>query len=356
MENPNPDHGPDPPYPQNIHVDIDDIILDPEPMRQAFLRLNLAPIAAQEFINNGIMTPEELRVMTSKHLFRLIKQIHRDNMNGIFIPYKSQQYLEAILYWTNRQYIIGAPYEPKMITQQLAINWISKMKEEQMEKDARTSTTIVKAPESFKKEMKWRPWKESIITYLNAQIGQAGLPLSYIMREQDQPDPEIIFRTTHDELVQCAIHHGNEFDANNGKVYDFLLSLALNGPAWPWIYAHQRTRDGRGSWKALLNYYEGDAMKTRTKQECYQAIARANYQGQRRNYDFNTYVATHQQAHQDLVRLQELIPENKKVRDFLQGITDPQCAPVKLNVIANPVFMNSFMETVNYMASAIDML
>ncbi len=95
--------------------------------------------------------------------------------------------------------------------------------------------------------------------------------------------------------------HGIEFHANNGKVYDFLQSLTLNGPAWSWIYAFQQTRDGRGAWKALLSYYEGNAMQTRTKQDCYQSIARAKYQGPRRNYDFGTYVATHQQAYQDLL-------------------------------------------------------
>jgi hypothetical protein len=95
---------------------------DPQLMRQALIRLGLAPIAAQEFINNGITTPEKLRVMTSEHLFRLIKQIHRDNMNGIFIPYKSQQYVKAIMHWANRQHIIGAPYSPDLITHPLAID------------------------------------------------------------------------------------------------------------------------------------------------------------------------------------------------------------------------------------------
>jgi hypothetical protein len=42
-------------------------------------------------------------------------------------------------------------------------------------------------------------------------------------------------------------------------------------------------------------------MKTRKKQDYYQTIARANYQGPRHNYDFGIYVATHQQAHQDLL-------------------------------------------------------
>jgi hypothetical protein len=77
-----PDHPPVPP--PEPHIDADDDNNNPDLMRQALIRLGLAPIAAQEFINNGITTPEELRVLSSEHLFRLIKQIHRDNMNGIF--------------------------------------------------------------------------------------------------------------------------------------------------------------------------------------------------------------------------------------------------------------------------------
>ncbi len=97
--NPNNDQpaNPDQDHADQLNRDED----DPEPMRQALIRLGLAPIAAQEFINNGITSTEELCVMSSDHLFHLIKQIHRDNMNGIFIPYKSQQCLEAILYWSN---------------------------------------------------------------------------------------------------------------------------------------------------------------------------------------------------------------------------------------------------------------
>jgi hypothetical protein len=231
------------------------------------------------------------------------------------------------------------------------------MRDEKEEKDiAKTTADLIKAPEAFKKETKWRPWKESVLTYLNAQPGQAHIPLAYIIRERDHPLPDVNYTTMHEELVQGTVLRGTEFNANNGKVYDFLQSLTLNGPAWPWINSFQRTRNGRGAWKALLGYYEGDAMQTRTKQECYQAITKANYQGPRRNYDFSTYVAAHQQAHQDLLRLNEPIPENKKVRDFLAGITDPQCAPIKLNVLSNQGFMNNFLEAVNYIAGAIDML
>ncbi len=172
---------------------------------------------------------------------------------------------------------------------------------------------IVNAPEAFKKETQWKIWKESLKTYLNAQFGQASIPPSYILRDDDLPPEELIFATVHDELLHTAILFGPELNINNGTVYDFLQSLTLNGPAWPWINIYQRSRNGRAAWKALIAYYEGDAMRTRSKQESYQMIARANYQGPRRNYDFGTYVSTHQLAHQDLLRLGEPIPENKKV-------------------------------------------
>jgi hypothetical protein len=97
-------------------------------------------------------------------------------------------------------------------------------------------------------------------------------------------------------------------------------------------------------------------MKTRTKQECYDSISKAIYKGNTRTFNFTTYVSIHQQAHQDLIHLYEPVPENKKVRDFLHAITDPQCANIKLNVLANPIYMNDFSLMINYCATAIDMI
>jgi hypothetical protein len=53
-------------------------------------------------------------------------------------------------------------------------------------------------------------------------------------------------------------------------------------------------------------------MQIHTKQECYQLIAKAYYQGPHRNYDFNTYISTHQQAHQDLMQLNESVQKIRK--------------------------------------------
>jgi hypothetical protein len=140
--------------------------------------------------------------------------------------------------------------------------------------------------------------------------------------------------------MNSAILFGPEFNVNNGTVYDFLQSLTLNGPAWSWINTYQRSRNGRAAWNALVAYYEGDAMRTRSKQECYQMITSANYQGPHCNYDFN----------------REPIPENKKVRDFLSGISDPLCTSIKLSVLSSNTLTNNFLDAANYIVGALDMM
>ena len=64
----------------------------------------------------------------------------------------------------------------------------------------------------------------------------------------------------------------------------------------------------------------------------------------------------HQQAHKELARLGEPIPENNKVHDFLSGLLDPICASIQLMVLSSDALMNNFSQASNYIAGAIDVL
>jgi hypothetical protein len=142
----------------------------------------------------------------------------------------------------------------------------------------------------------------------HSKNGQAFIPLVYIIHEYDIPLPNVFYPTIHDKMVACAILQGLEFNLNNGTVFDLLQSLTMNGPAWAWINSYERMRDGRNTWKALVAYYEGNSMKTRTKHECYDAIFKAIYKGNIHQFNFTSYVTVHQLAHQDLMRLGKPIP------------------------------------------------
>ena len=238
------------------------MVLNPqgELFQEALTRIGFSHLSAQEFIENGIDNLARLR--------RLIKQIHRDNQGqgqGLFIPFLAQQHIKAIRFWTTKMYIMGRTYHLDDVNQQLAEVWLGIMNAK--EEASKAPTDLIKTPEPFKKDTKWRPWKESFTTYLHSKHGQAGIPLTYIIHEYDAPLPNVPYPTIHNEMVDCAILQGPEYNINNGIVFDLLQSLTLQGPAWAWISAYEQVRDGRSAWKALISFYEGDSMKTRTKQE-----------------------------------------------------------------------------------------
>jgi len=131
------------------------------------------------------------------------------------------------------------------------------------------------------------------------------------------------FPTETDEKIGRAILTGPLYASDNADMYDLIKSLSGNGPLWFFIQPFERQRNGRGAWQALVNYFEGDTMKTRLKQAAYKSITKVIYQGTRRNFEFSTYVTIYQRAHQALAKYNEPVPESKKVRDFIEGITDP---------------------------------
>ncbi|MFN9978786.1 MAG: hypothetical protein ACK53Y_02670, partial [bacterium] len=100
------------------------------------------------------------------------------------------------------------------------------------------ATTTVKAPAEFKTGSKWKPFKEGVIAYLNSVKGNHNIPLAYVIRENEVPDPNAIYQSEHHRLISVAPLAGMEYGDDNGKVFDCLKSWTLNGPAWTWMRAH----------------------------------------------------------------------------------------------------------------------
>ncbi len=260
-----------------------------------------------------------------------------------------------MLFWTHRQHSLGLPYDAETFHRPDAVYWMEKKREQEEAADA--AEDLIKAPETFKKDTDWHVWSEALLTYVRSKQGKNNMaPLAYILRGHTIPTPEMAFTNDVDEKIGRTMLAGPQYAADNATVYDLLKSLAGNGPLLPFIRPHEHTRDGRVAWQALKAFYEGDSMNSRLKDAAYNNLLKANYQGPRRNFEFSTYVTIHQKAHEELARFGEPVPELKKVRDFLDGITDPRCEAIKLTVMANPVYKTNFTEMVNYVTGAIDLL
>jgi hypothetical protein len=219
------------------------------------------------------------------------------------------------------------------------------------------ATTHVKPPTEYKAGSKWRPFKEGAIAYFNSVKGLHMIPLAYIIREQEIPDPQVVYQSEHHRLISITPLVVIEFEEDNGKVFDFLKSWTLNGPAWTWMRSFNATRNGRASWQALMNHFEGDAQKDRVKDHAYAAIAAAKYYGDRKKFSFETYETIHQDSYADLIQYGEVISEEKRVRDLLQGIKDnsPAANAAKGTILATPTLRSSFDNAAAHLATTLQL-
>jgi hypothetical protein len=60
--------------------------------------------------------------------------------------------------------------------------------------------TTVKEPPEFKGSVKWKPWKEAVISYFNSVLTKDFIPISYIIREQEIPQLEATYKSEHQRL------------------------------------------------------------------------------------------------------------------------------------------------------------
>ena len=66
-----------------------------------------------------------------------------------------------------------------------------------------SSVADAASPGPLIKESQWKEWEEKF-SYTKAHIGAAGIPLSYVIREDDDPDND----TDHPDFVSCMIACG----------------------------------------------------------------------------------------------------------------------------------------------------
>lgn len=112
----------------------------------------------------------------------------------------SQDYIQAMRFWTQHQFFLSPPYEAENFHMPDAVYWMEKMREQDEAGEAETD--LIKLPEVFKKHTNWNPWSENLLTYLQFKKGQNNqAPLAYVLREHDLPAPDMIFINDIDEII-----------------------------------------------------------------------------------------------------------------------------------------------------------
>ena len=121
----------------------------------------------------------------------------------------------------------------------------------------KSGSKSVAEPDPFTKDTLWDDWHPTVSNYFRMIPGVDGVPLSYILRTNDQPDPSpsLDFR---DDYVKNAPLIGTPYVADARDVHAAIRKLIQgNTEAEAIIKPHEDECNGRKDWKALKLSYEG---------------------------------------------------------------------------------------------------
>ena len=118
----------------------------------------------------------------------------------------------------------------------------------------------VKKPKEFSADIEWEDWDTVFRRYLNRLVGRNGIPLSYVIRENDAPNPEPNPDFLQDYVMMAELN-GPAYAADADEVMTILTDLIVgNERAESVIRATGIDNDGRVAYKALKASYEGEGL------------------------------------------------------------------------------------------------
>lgn len=166
--------------------------------------------------------------------------------------------IRAFIQWTRDQIRMGLDpattpfpeHETPLLERRLHTHELFK-------KQSDTSKLDPIKPIVLKNDVKWIEWKPTLVNYLNRIPGRDGVPLSYVVRQNELPDftNRAYFL---DMYVYTAPLRGDAFDIDNAQVATIIQGLIVgNTQAETKIQTIPQLQDGRAMFQALDEYYLG---------------------------------------------------------------------------------------------------
>jgi hypothetical protein len=291
-------------------------------MLNAFVCLGFSDAAAENIVEQGFGTPEDLEQLTSDEVVGLCKCLRspggmipnpatiadaagniaigvplfvRDPGENVgAIPEKS---LKQAIYFVRHRIRIGRASTPASITLRNVRHLFQLKHDEESYAEPSKPAKILKTTTK-----KLRETMEDLDSYFIKCLGMTKIPITYVTRvDQDVPvpvdDPAGNYASSTDEMIRRAPHGGPTYNTDNSTVWDMMMHVFHGTDAYPWIKQFARPRDGRGAYIALRAYYFGQSQEDNELNEAENSLTNTFYTGEKRNFTFETYAGIHRTAH-----------------------------------------------------------
>ena len=166
--------------------------------------------------------------------------------------------VRALIFWCRDQDSRGI--DPSSLAFPVATSAVLLRNEQLHVKFVRKSKTMIKSSEPSKltADTKWDDWRPVFLNFLKHIPGYNGIPLSYVVRENDAPDLVTPRANVIEEYIYQSPLAGKAFEIDASEVHTYLIKLIEGNPtAESKIQTYLNENNGRTDFLTLVEYYEG---------------------------------------------------------------------------------------------------
>ena len=212
-------------------------------------------------------------------------------------------------------------------------------------------------PGKLNDEKKWPDWVPASVNYLSTIPGVKAVPLSYVVRANEDPDHETDFEGDFMACsIACAPLNNATFRADARKVHQLLMNFLVAESAEQWIKNLASRVNGRLDMEALRNHYGGEGNASRHIATAENLCETLHYKSER-SMPFSTFLDRMQKMFNIVLEEGEEHTENAKVRELLKCVRNNQLQDtVKALRVRFDIDGISYTEAANHLTSAVSEL
>ena len=177
-------------------------------------------------------------------------------------------------------------------------------------------------PGKLDSENKWKQWEERFSNYLSVQLGTNGIPLSYIIRNNDDPDPDTPDSNFILQCIKCAPLRGEFYIADRQIVFHMIVNATTGCASVYWIKSTLKYSDGRKSWKKLIDHFAGEGSASKALAEAEHLFETLHYKNERA-MSFEMFLTKCQKMFNIYKKQGEPLSDEARVRFLFKHVQHP---------------------------------
>jgi uncharacterized membrane protein YgcG len=264
--------------------------------------------------------------------------------------------LIGVMHWIQDHYRVGAVPDHNEFSEEELAQALVRAQIRKSDLDLVDTNTKAADPGKFKDERKWPEWQKSFVNYLSVIPGVFGVPLAYVVREQEEPNPEAEYLNFTEKMIASAPLFGQFYEADSRRVHNLLTSFLQGENTETWIRTLARYNDGRRDITALRRHYAGEGNSTRRITDAKRIQNTLHYKSERA-LPFGLFLGKLQQMFTIFEEAGEgeELTERAKIDELLTKTQHPSltAALAQLRFMANTNTDLTFTVAANHLSQAI---